>query len=59
MNALALVTACAALAASGETTMTGREAPDPIVSAWVAGPGVNLRNIRGRKALVFLYHTAC
>ncbi len=59
MNALALVTTCAALAASGKTTMTGQEAPDLIVADWVVKPAVHLRNIRGRKALVFFYHTTC
>ncbi|MHC4502580.1 MAG: hypothetical protein ACYTFI_04675 [Planctomycetota bacterium] len=59
MNALALVTTCAALAASGGTTMTGQQAPDFIVADWVVKPEVHLRNIRGRKALVFMYHTAC
>ena len=59
MNALALVASCAALAAGGESTMVGRDAPDFIVDAWVVGPETSLRSIRGRKAIVFLYHTAC
>ena len=58
MNVLALVSSCA-LAAGGGTTMTGQTAPDPVVAKWVTGPEVNLRNIRGRKAIIFLYHTAC
>ena len=59
MNALALFLSCGAFAAGGETTMTGRDAPDLIVSEWVVKPEVSLRNIRGRKAIVYLYHTAC
>lgn len=58
MNALVLVSG-AVLAMAGETTMTGQEAPGFIVADWVAGPEVSLRNIQGRKMLVFLYHTAC
>ena len=59
MNVLALLSTCAALGASGGTTMTGQEAPDFIVADWAVKPEVHLRNIRGRKALIFMYHTAC
>jgi len=59
MNALALAVGCAVFAASGETTMTGKDAPDLIVKEWPTGPEVHLRNIRGRKAILLLYHTAC
>lgn len=59
MNALALALSCATVAAGGGTTMVGRDAPDLIVDKWVVKPEVHLRNVRGRKAVVFLYHTAC
>ena len=58
MNALALLTACVSASAGG-TTMTGRDAPDLVVAEWPARSEVNLRNIRGRKALLIFYHTAC
>ncbi len=59
MNTFALAISCTAFAAGGGTTMTGRAAPDFIVSEWPLGPEVHLRNVRGRKAVVFLYHTDC
>ncbi|MHC4249374.1 MAG: hypothetical protein ACYS9X_09645 [Planctomycetota bacterium] len=59
MNTLAVAMSCAALAAGGGTTMTGRTAPDLIVKEWPTGPEVHLRNVRGRKALLLFYHTDC
>ena len=59
MGALAVAVSCAAFAASGGSTLTGGTAPDLIVKEWPLGPEVHLRNIRGRKAVVFFYHTDC
>ena len=59
MYALAVAVTSAALAAGGGTTMTGKDAPDLMVGEWIPKVDVNLRNIRGRKALILLYHTAC
>ena len=59
MNAFALAVSCAAFAAGGETTMTGRAAPDFIVSEWPTPPEVHLRNVRVRKAVLLFYHTDC
>jgi hypothetical protein len=57
--AFALSAAIAAAAPSGGTEMTGRPAPDLVVSQWPNQPQAFLRNLRGRKVVLFLYHTAC
>ena len=59
MSALAVAVGCAAFAAGGQTSMVGSEAPDLVVKEWPVGPAVHLRNLRGRKAVVFFYDTAC
>ena len=62
MNGFALAVTCAALATGaggGATSMTGKQAPGLFVSKWGVGPEVHLRNLRGRKVVLALYHTAC
>ncbi len=59
MKGLAALAMCASLSASGATSMKGKTAPDLFVADWVVTPEVNLRTIRGRKAVLLLYHTAC
>ena len=59
MSFVAAALSFAAFAAGGETTMTGRVAPDIMASEWPVGPEVHLRNVRGRRAVVLFYHTAC
>lgn len=59
MNALALAFGLAALGAGGASDMLGKPAPDLLVAEWPTGPAVHLRNLRGRKVVLLLYHTAC
>jgi hypothetical protein len=60
MTGVALALSCALLgASSGETSMTGAQAPDLYVGTWAVTPATSLRALRGRKAIVVLFHTAC
>ena len=62
MNGLALAVTYATLATgatSGPSAMIGKEAPDVFASRWAVKPAVHLRNLRGRKVVLALYHTAC
>ena len=62
MNGLALAVATATLATGADgsmTSMTGKDAPGLFASRWAVQPEVHLRNLRGRKVVLALYHTAC
>jgi hypothetical protein len=59
MSALAAAIGYAALAAGSQAAIVGSEAPDLVVKEWPLGPEVHLRNVRGRKAVVLFYDTAC
>ena len=63
MSGAALLLSCTLLGAtSGATSpaiQIGTPAPDVYVQNWALKPAVSLRALRGRKAIVYLYHTAC
>jgi len=56
MHGLAFAVTCTLM---GATLPVGSEAPDIYAAKWVLKPEVNLRALRGRKAIVALFNTAC
>ena len=58
MSGAALLLSCTLLGAASPIK-EGTTAPDVYVQNWVLKPAVSLRALRGRKAIVYLYHTAC
>jgi peroxiredoxin len=59
VNALVLALGLSAFAAGGESPLVGKPAADVVCRDWPTGQEVSLRNLRGRKVILVLYHTAC